>query len=40
MRPAADGLEIETILREGADGLTRILTRRSADERDSDLVEA
>jgi hypothetical protein len=35
-----DGLEIATILWERSDGLTRIVTRGSSDERESELVEA
>ena len=40
MMLGTDGLEIVTILWERADGLTRIITQSSADERDSGLVEA
>jgi hypothetical protein len=36
----ADGFEMATILREGADGLTRIVTRSSWQERESAPVEA
>jgi hypothetical protein len=36
----ADGLEIATILWARTDGLTRIVTRSSSDERESELVEA
>jgi hypothetical protein len=35
-----EGLEVATILWERADGLTRIVTRSSSDERESALVEA
>jgi hypothetical protein len=35
-----DGFETATILREGADGLTRIVARSSWQERESGLVEA
>jgi hypothetical protein len=37
---AADGFETATILREGADGLTRIITRSPWQERESAPVEA
>ena len=35
-----DGFEQSTILRSGPDGPTRVITRRSWDERESVLVEA